>query len=73
MTAPVRSGTNVLSIVAIVFGVIAVVFFPIVFGPLGIVCGAVAISRRESLAKVGLAVAVIGMVVGFALGFAATD
>lgn len=65
--APPQQTSNVLSIIAIVFGVIAVVFFPIVFGPLGIICGGIALSRKERLAKIGLGVAIAGMIAGFIL------
>lgn len=64
---PPKSG-NTLSIVAIVCGVVAVLILPIVFGPIGIICGGIAVSRKERLGKVGLGVAIAGMVVGFAIG-----
>jgi hypothetical protein len=68
--------TNAFSIGAIVCGLIAVVIFPIVFGPIGIVLGAIAKSRQEPKANLGLAIAVGGMLVGFLVGalvFAAND
>ena len=62
------SGSNTLSIVAIVLGIVAVFLLPILFGIAAIVCAAVAKSRKERLANVALAVAIIGTIAGFALG-----
>jgi hypothetical protein len=59
---------NILSGLAIVSGVIALIFFPIVFGPLGIVLAAIGLVRKERLWPVGLAVAIVGMLVGMAFG-----
>lgn len=59
---------NTLSIIGIVCGVVAVLILPIVFGPIGLVLGFVARSRGESLATVAIAVAAVGMVLGFVLG-----
>jgi hypothetical protein len=67
---------RVLSILGFVFGAIAVIFLPIVFGPAGIICAGVAISKGDRLGKPALAVAVVGMIVGFILGavvFAASN
>lgn len=67
--APDRTSTsNVLSILAIVFGAIAVLFLPIIIGVVGIVLGIVAVTRHEPLAKIGLSVAVIGTIIGMVLG-----
>lgn len=63
------SDKNTLSIIAIVLGVIALLILPIVFGPAGIICGVVAMNRKERLAKVGLIVAIAGTVLGFVVGF----
>jgi hypothetical protein len=73
MTAPAQDSTaqstsNVLSILAIVFGVVAAIFLPIVFGIAGIACGGVAVAKHERLGKIGLAVAIVGTILGFALG-----
>ena len=53
---------------AMVCGAIALLFFPILLGPLGIVLGAVGMSRKEKNAAVGLAAAGGGMVLGMILG-----
>lgn len=63
-----RADTGIaLSVSAIVLGVISVLFFPIILGPIGIVLAAVAKSRGERLANVALAVAIIGPILGFVL------
>jgi Protein of unknown function (DUF2510) len=61
---------NGLSIGAIVCGVVALLICPILLGPAGIVLGVFALRRNESLAKVGIGVAVGGMIGGFILGAA---
>lgn len=53
------------TILAYVFGVIAVLFFPIIFGVLGIVFGALAVRRNEKTSRIALAVAIAGTVLGF--------
>jgi hypothetical protein len=60
--------SNGLSIGAMVCGAVATLFFPILFGPLGIVLAGVGMSRDESKARTAMTVAVVGMVVGFVLG-----
>lgn len=63
-----RSDSNVLSIIGIVCGVIAVLLIPFLFGLAGIVLGIIAMNRRERLGKVALAVSIGGLVVGVILG-----
>lgn len=53
---------------AMVCGAIALLFFPIVFGPVGLVLAAVARSKGERLAPTALAVAATGTVLGMMLG-----
>jgi uncharacterized membrane protein YvbJ len=53
---------------SIVFGAIAFLFFPIVFGPIGIIMAAVSKSKNEPLAIIAFTVSVLGLVVGFFLG-----
>jgi cytochrome c biogenesis protein CcdA len=64
-----RTG-NTLSIIAIVFGAIAIVLFPIVFGVVGIILAAVAKSKGEPLSNWALVVSIAGTVLGFVLAFA---
>ena len=63
-----RAGSNTLSIIAMVLGAIAVLVLPIVFGLAAIVLAAVAISKKEPLAKTAMIVAVAGTVLGFVVG-----
>ncbi|WP_309053504.1 hypothetical protein [Streptomyces sp.] len=67
---PERAATgNVLSIVAMVLGVIALLFLPIVFGVVGVVLAIVAKTvRHERLAVPALVVAAVGLVGGMILG-----
>ena len=60
------------TILGYVFGVIAVLFFPIVFGVLGIVFAALAVKRQEKTAGIALGVAIAGTIIGFILGYMAT-
>jgi hypothetical protein len=59
---------NGMSIGAIICGVIAFLLCPILLGPVGIVLGVLALRRGENLAKVGIGVAVGGMIGGFIVG-----
>jgi Na+/H+-dicarboxylate symporter len=61
--------SNVLSIVSFVLSALAVVILPIVFGVLAIICGGVAVSRKERLGKTALAVSIVATILGFALGY----
>ncbi len=63
------SGGKALSIIAMLFGLVALVFFPIVFGPLGIVIAAIAALRHEEWWVWGAAVAAAGTVIGMILGY----
>ena len=60
-----RRGMQVFSIIAIVCGILAVFLLPILFGPIGIVLAIVGRYRAEPLWKVGLAVAIVGMLLGY--------
>lgn len=62
---------NGLSIAGIICGAIAFLFFPVLFGPIGLVLGGVALSRKEPKATIALAVAGTGTVVGMILGILA--
>ncbi|MFD6422924.1 hypothetical protein [Streptomyces sp. NPDC060198] len=67
---PQRNGAgNVLSIIAMVLGVIALLFFPIVFGVIGVVLAIIAKTvRHERLAGIAIAVSAVGLVGGMILG-----
>lgn len=62
------SGSNGFSITAMVLGGISILFFPIILGPMAIIFAGVAMSKRESQAKLAMGIAVGGMVLGFGLG-----
>jgi hypothetical protein len=68
LAAPPANAGNVLSIIAMVCGGIALLFCPILLGPAGIALGIIGKRRGESLATVAIAVAAVGMVVGFIIG-----
>lgn len=66
--APMASSSNTLSTLGIVFGAIAFLFIPILFGPIGIILGAVAKSRGEAKATTALWVSILGLVLGMIIG-----
>ncbi|GLY33943.1 hypothetical protein Kisp02_73080 [Kineosporia sp. NBRC 101731] len=61
--------SNALSIVSFVLSALAVFILPIVFGVAAIICGGVAVSRKERLGKIALAVSIVATILGFALGY----
>lgn len=69
--APVSSAARVCSILAIVFGVVAVVFFPIIFGVAAIVLGLIGYRGDQRLGRTALIVAVAGTVLGLLLAYLA--
>ncbi|MFI0990404.1 hypothetical protein [Streptomyces exfoliatus] len=68
--APARaSAGNVMSITAIVMGVVALLFLPIVFGVIGLALAVIAKAvRKERLAVPAIVVAAVGLVGGMILG-----
>jgi hypothetical protein len=67
--APQQNTSNLFSILAIVFGIVAVLFLPIVFGLAAIVLGIIARSKGERLSTIGLVVAILGTLAGFVIGY----
>ena len=68
--APTRTGARVCSILGIVFGVVAILFFPIIFGLAGIVLSIVGYSMGDkALGKWAIVISVLGTVLGFVLGY----
>jgi hypothetical protein len=65
---PRRPGPQIFSILAMVCGVLAILILPIAFGPIGVILAVVGQRRGEPLWKVGLGVALGGMILGFILG-----
>lgn len=60
---------NGFSTAGIILGAIAFLLLPILFGPAGLILGAVGKSRGESKAVVAMVVSALGLVVGMFLGF----
>jgi hypothetical protein len=67
---PPGSTRNTFSILGIIFGVFAILFFPILFGIAAIVLAFVARSKGERLATIALIVSILGTLAGFILGYA---
>jgi hypothetical protein len=63
-----KSSSNTFSILAIVLGGLALLVLPIVFGPAAIILGVVGITKKETLAPIGLTVGILGMLVGMFIG-----
>jgi len=59
---------NGFSIAGIILGALAFLIFPIIFGPIGLIMGAIAKSKGERLATRALVVSGIGLVVGMIFG-----
>lgn len=73
-TTPTRTGARVCSILGIVFGVIAVLFFPIIFGLAGITLSIIGYATGDrALGKWAIVVSVVGTVLGFVLGYMAVS
>lgn len=68
LTNAATKQSNTLSIVSFVLSAVAVFFLPIVFGVAAIICGGVAVSRKERLGKIALGVSIAATLLGFALG-----
>ncbi|MER6116393.1 hypothetical protein E6R60_14525 [Streptomyces sp. A0642] len=67
--SPRAATGNVLSIIAMVFGVVSLIFLPIVFGVVGLVLAIVAKTvRHERLAVAAIVVSAVGLVGGMILG-----
>jgi hypothetical protein len=64
----IQASGNGFSIGAIVLGVLAVFFLPIILGPAGLVLGFVGKSKGEKLSQLAIVVAGCGTVLGFILG-----
>ena len=56
------------STASIVLGAVAFFFLPWLFGTMGIVFGAIAVSRKQPRAAVGLTMSILGLVLGSIIG-----
>lgn len=70
---PVAAVGNTFSTIGIVLGAFAFLFLPIVFGPAGLVLGAVGKSKGEPRAIIAMVVSGVGLVVGMILGVIASS
>jgi hypothetical protein len=61
--------SSTLSIISFVLSAIAVFIVPIIFGLAAIICGGVAVARKERLGPVALGVSVVATILGFVLGY----
>lgn len=68
VTPDVRAVGNSYSTVAIILGAISLWVFPIVFGPIALVLGAVAKSRKEPKATTAIVIAACGTIFGMIFG-----
>lgn len=59
---------NGFCVASVICGVLAFFFFPIVFGPIGLILAAVGATRRESLTPVAFTVSALGMIIGVFAG-----
>ncbi|HYO61579.1 MAG TPA: hypothetical protein VEU29_06745 [Actinomycetota bacterium] len=59
-----------LTIVAFVLAALAVIFFPIVLGPVAAICAGVAMSKGDPLAKWALTAAIACTIAGMVIGYA---
>ena len=57
-----------LAIAGLVCGIIAFLFFPPLFGVLGIVFSAISMSAGNKLGKTALIVSIVGLIVGMLVG-----
>ena len=68
MSESEKSESKVFSTLAMVLGGLSLILVPIVLGPTAIILAVVGFVKKEKLAPVGLAVAILGMLVGMFIG-----
>ncbi len=59
------AASNLFSIIAFVCAGIAVLLLPVVFGPAGLILGAIGLAKKERLAPFAIAAAAGGLIVGW--------
>lgn len=73
-STPARGTTandgRIYTILAFVFGVVAILFIPILFGIAAIILAVIGMRKGDPLARWALAVAIIGTIAGMAIGAA---
>jgi len=65
---PRPQASNLFSIIAFVCAGISVLLLPVVFGPAGLILGAVGLSKKERLAPIAMAASVVCMIAGMVIG-----
>ncbi len=63
-----KTESNTYSIIAIVLGGLAFLFFPPFLGGAGVILAVIGKSKNEKMWAIGLTVSIVGAVVGFILG-----
>jgi len=68
-TPAASSGTNarIYTVLAFVFGAVAILFLPIVFGPAAIILGYLGMRKGDPLGRYALGFAVLATILGFLL------
>jgi len=69
--ATMTAVSNLFSIIAFVCAGISVLFFPVLFGPAGLILGAVGLTKKERFAPIAIAAAAGCMIAGMVIGAAA--
>ncbi|OWL98244.1 hypothetical protein B7435_25950 [Mycolicibacterium peregrinum] len=64
------SPSNLFSIIAFVCAGVSVLFCPILFGPAGLILGAVGLTKKERFAPIAIAASAGCMIAGMVLGVA---
>ena len=59
---------NTLSLLAMIFAGVSVLFFPILFGPAAFVLGVIAVVKKEKNGVLALILSIVLPIVGFVLG-----
>jgi len=62
------AASNLFSIIAFVCAGISVLFFPVLFGPAGLILGAVGLTKKERFAPIAIAAAAGCMIAGMVIG-----
>ena len=68
MSESEKTDSKVFSILAMVLGGVSLLVLPIVLGPAAIILAVIGLVKKEKLAPIGLAVAILGMLVGMFIG-----
>lgn len=65
---PTTNPGRVFTILGFIFGGLAILFLPIILGPVGAVLGGVGKYKGDPLGTWAIVVAIVGMILGFVLG-----